>query len=152
MSLSSLALDSAVESRVNSSVAHPSTARQWYRFLYSPHMRNKHHQRTSDGTSTSSKLGQLLVHPRDVQWFAGCLSKYQEIGVFRLQPQNLICMLRNTILAPRVQFRVVFKLFSSYVYVQRAERCCKTRFAVDIMAYQYNYKFILSPTTTRGWQ
>ena len=55
--------------------------------------------------------------------------------MFRLQPQNLICMLRISILAPRVSL----ELFSSCVYVQRAERCCKTRFAVDIMSYQYNY-------------
>jgi len=41
MPLLSLALDSAVGSRVNSSVAHPGTARQWYRVLYSPHKRNK---------------------------------------------------------------------------------------------------------------
>ena len=65
MPLPSLALDSAVESRVNSSVAHPGTARQWYRVLYSPHKRNKHHQRASDGMSTSSKLGQLLAHQGD---------------------------------------------------------------------------------------
>ena len=66
VSLPSLALDSAVGSRVNSSVAHPETARQWYHILYSPHIRNKHHQRASDGVSTSSKLGQLLAHPGDV--------------------------------------------------------------------------------------
>ena len=54
----SLALDSAVGS--NSSVAHPGTARQWYRVLYSPHKRNKHHQRVSDGMSTSSKLGRYI--------------------------------------------------------------------------------------------
>ena len=65
MSLLSLALDSAVGSRVNSSVAHHGTARHWYRVLYSPHIRNKHHQRASDGMSTSSKLGQFLAH-RDV--------------------------------------------------------------------------------------
>ena len=66
MSLPSLALDSAVGSGVNSSVAHPGTARQWYRVLYSPHIRNKHHKRASDGMSTSSKLGQLLVYRGDV--------------------------------------------------------------------------------------
>ena len=41
-------------------MAHPGTARQWYRVLYSPHIRNKHHQKASDGMSTSSKLDQLL--------------------------------------------------------------------------------------------
>ena len=48
MSLPSLALDSAVGSGVNSSVAHPGTARQWYHALYSPPIWNKHHQRVSD--------------------------------------------------------------------------------------------------------
>ena len=52
-----------------------------------------------------------------IQWFAGCLSKYQEIGVFRFQPQKLICMLHNTILVPHVQ------LFQVVSYVQRAEHC-----------------------------
>ena len=66
MSLPSLALDSAVASGVNASVAHPGTARQWYRVLYSLHIRNKHHQRASDSMSTSSELSQLLAHPGDV--------------------------------------------------------------------------------------
>ena len=65
MPLPSLALDSAVGSRVNSSVAHPCTAKQCYCVLYSPHIRNKHH-RVSNGMSTSSKLSQLLAHPGDV--------------------------------------------------------------------------------------
>ena len=66
MSLPSLGLDSAMGSRDNSSVAHPETARQWYRILYSPHIRKKHHQRASDSMSTSSELDQLLAHPGDV--------------------------------------------------------------------------------------
>ena len=66
MLLSPLALYSAVGSRVNSSVAYPGTARQWYRVLCCPHVQNKHHQRVSDGMSTSTKLGQLLAHPGDV--------------------------------------------------------------------------------------
>ena len=35
-------------------------------FCNSAHIRNKHHQRAFDGQSTSSKLGQLLAHTRDV--------------------------------------------------------------------------------------
>ena len=66
MSLLSLALNSAVRSGVNASVAHPGIARQWYGVLYSSHIRNKHHQRASDSMSTSSKLSQLLAHPGDV--------------------------------------------------------------------------------------
>ena len=50
---------------------------------------------------------------------------------------NLMCMLRNTILAPRVQFRVVFKLCLCAASRALLEGPC--RFAVDIMSYQCNY-------------
>ena len=59
MSLSSFG--SAMGSRVSSSVSHPGTARQWYHVLHSLHIQNKHHQRASDGMSTSSELRRSAV-------------------------------------------------------------------------------------------
>ena len=46
--------------------AHPGTGSEWYRVLYSPQIRNEHHQRASAGMLTSGELGQLLAQPWDV--------------------------------------------------------------------------------------
>ena len=42
-------------------VAHLGTGREWYRVLYSPQIRNKHHQRASAGMSTFSELSRTVV-------------------------------------------------------------------------------------------
>ena len=80
MSLPTLAMDSAVGSRVNSSVAHPGTAWQWYSVL--------HHQRASNGMSTSSKLGQLLAYRGDVLPIYR-LSKFRSSLVPRPHPARI---------------------------------------------------------------